>query len=74
MLPMTNDRSKAMPIMQVFLMEGRTEEQKVGLIGALTDAAVASIGVPRESVRVLITEMPKAHFGIGGKSAKELGR
>ncbi|AGW90795.1 2-hydroxymuconate tautomerase [Ralstonia pickettii] len=63
-----------MPIMQVFLMEGRTEEQKAGLISALTDAAVASIGVPRESVRVLITEMPKAHFGIGGKSAKELGR
>ncbi|MDX6007599.1 2-hydroxymuconate tautomerase [Cupriavidus necator] len=71
---MTNDRSKAMPIMQIYLMEGRTEEQKAGLIAALTDAAVASIGVPSESVRVLITEMPKTHFGIGGKSAKELGR
>ncbi|AEI82598.1 hypothetical protein CNE_BB1p11970 (plasmid) [Cupriavidus necator N-1] len=63
-----------MPIMQIYLMEGRTEEQKAGLIAALTDAAVASIGVPSESVRVLITEMPKTHFGIGGKSAKELGR
>jgi len=60
--------------MQVFLIEGRTEEQKARLIAALTDAAVESIGAPRETVRVMLTEMPKAHFGIGGKTAKELGR
>ncbi|KWR85111.1 2-hydroxymuconate tautomerase [Cupriavidus sp. IDO] len=63
-----------MPIMQVFLMEGRTDEQKARLIAALTDAAVDSIGAPRETVRVMLTEMPKAHFGIGGKTAQELGR
>jgi 4-oxalocrotonate tautomerase len=63
-----------MPIMQVFLMEGRTDEQKARLIAALTDAAVESIGAPRETVRVMLTEMPKAHFGIGGKTALELGR
>ncbi|AOY96750.1 4-oxalocrotonate tautomerase [Cupriavidus sp. USMAA2-4] len=63
-----------MPIMQVFLIEGRTEEQKARLIAALTDAAVESIGAPRETVRVMLQEMPKEHFGIGGKTAKELGR
>jgi len=63
-----------MPIMQVFLMEGRTDEQKMQLIRALTDAAVKSIGAPRESVRVMITEVPKTHFGAGGKTAVELGR
>jgi 4-oxalocrotonate tautomerase len=63
-----------MPIMQVFLLEGRTEEQKRRLIGALTDAAVEAIDAPRETVRVLITEMPKGHFGIGGRTAAELGR
>lgn len=63
-----------MPIMQVFLIEGRTEEQKARLIAALTDAAVESIGAPRETVRVMLQEMPKEQFGIGGKTAKELGR
>nr|WP_315593650.1 2-hydroxymuconate tautomerase [uncultured Cupriavidus sp.] len=63
-----------MPIMQVFLMEGRTDEQKARLIAALTDAAVEAVEVPIESVRVIISEMPKTQFGIGGKTAKELGR
>jgi len=60
--------------MQVFLLEGRTEEQKRRLIGALTDAAVDAIDVPRETVRVLITEMPKSDFGIAGRTAADLGR
>ncbi|NVZ65422.1 2-hydroxymuconate tautomerase family protein [Pseudomonas gingeri] len=63
-----------MPIMQVFLIEGRDEEQKAHLIAALTEAAVESIQAPRESVRVIITEMPRTDFGIAGKTAKALGR
>lgn len=63
-----------MPIIQVNLMEGRSDEQKEALIAALTEATVQSIGAPRESVRVLLTEMPKTHWGIGGRSAKALGR
>ena len=63
-----------MPIIHVHLMEGRTDEQKARLIGALTDAAVESVGAPRESIRVLLIEMPKTHFGIGGKTAQALGR
>ncbi|NWA08509.1 2-hydroxymuconate tautomerase [Pseudomonas gingeri] len=63
-----------MPIMQVFLIEGRGEEQKARLIAALTEAAVESIQAPRESVRVIITEMPRTDFGIAGKTAKALGR
>ncbi|WP_265919906.1 2-hydroxymuconate tautomerase [Cupriavidus nantongensis] len=63
-----------MPIMQVFLIEGRTEEQKARLIQALTDAAVEAVGAPVETVRVMITEVPKTQFGIGGKTARELGR
>ncbi|WP_354673443.1 2-hydroxymuconate tautomerase [Cupriavidus alkaliphilus] len=63
-----------MPIMQVFLIEGRTEEQKARLIRALTDAAVEAVGAPVETVRVMITEVPKTQFGIGGRTARELGR
>lgn len=63
-----------MPIMVVHMMEGRTEEQKAKFIEALTDAAEATLQSPRETVRVLLQEMPKENFGIGGTSAKKLGR
>lgn len=63
-----------MPIIQTFLLEGRSREQKAGFIRAVTDAAVETLGVPVESVRVIITEMPKTDFGIAGRTAQELGR
>ncbi|NVK41488.1 MAG: 4-oxalocrotonate tautomerase [Oceanospirillaceae bacterium] len=63
-----------MPILQVNMMEGRTDEQKETLIHELTEACYKAIGAPRETVRVLINEMPKQHWGIGGQSAKKLGR
>lgn len=63
-----------MPIVQVNMMEGRSDEQKEAVIREVTEALVRAVGAPRESVRVLINEMPKQHFGIGGVSAKKLGR
>lgn len=63
-----------MPIIQVNMMEGRTAEQKETLIHEVTEAVMRALGAPRESVRVLINEMPKEHFGIGGQSARKLGR
>jgi 4-oxalocrotonate tautomerase len=63
-----------MPIIQIHLMEGRSEERKERLIELVTEAAVQALDAPRESVRVLLNEMPKSHFGIGGVSAKKLGR
>nr|WP_067297379.1 2-hydroxymuconate tautomerase [Marinobacterium profundum] len=63
-----------MPIIQVNLMEGRSDEQKEALIHEITEAVHLAIEAPRESVRVLLNEMPKQHFGIGGQSARKLGR
>ncbi|MCP4596910.1 2-hydroxymuconate tautomerase [Neptuniibacter sp.] len=63
-----------MPILQVNMMEGRSEEQKERLIEELTVACVRALNAPQESVRVMINEMPKQHFGIGGSSAKKLGK
>lgn len=63
-----------MPIAQINMMEGRTDEQKEALIQEVTDAIVRALDAPEESVRVLINEMPKQHFGIAGQSAKKLGR
>jgi 4-oxalocrotonate tautomerase len=63
-----------MPIAQIHIMEGRTDEQKELLIKKMTQAIVDSLDAPEQSVRIIITEMPKQHFGIAGKSAKALGR
>lgn len=60
--------------MQIFLIAGRTLEQKVRLIEMLTDAAVKAIGVSREVVRVIITDVPNTDFGLAGKTALSLGR
>ncbi|NLW06026.1 MAG: 4-oxalocrotonate tautomerase family protein [Pseudomonadaceae bacterium] len=63
-----------MPIAQIYIMEGRSDEKKEKLIEKITDAMVEALDAPRDVVRVMITEMPKQHFGIGGSSAKKLGR
>lgn len=63
-----------MPIVLVNMMEGRNDAQKEAVIEEVTAALVRALDAPRESVRVLINELPKQHFGIGGQSAKKLGR
>ncbi len=63
-----------MPIAQIHILEGRSDEQKEALIEEVTGAIMKALDAPQQSVRVIITEMPKQHFGIGGQSAKKLGR
>ena len=63
-----------MPIVSINIMEGRSDEQKERMIDAVSDALASSLDAPKESVRVMINEMPKQHFGIGGQSAKKLGK
>ena len=55
-----------MPLIQVTLIEGRPREAKAELIRMLTEATVASLKAPRESVRVIVQEVPAAHWGVGG--------
>jgi 4-oxalocrotonate tautomerase len=63
-----------MPIVHIQLMEGRSVEKIEAMISEVTQAVHRSLGAPVETVRVLVQEVPKTHWGIGGKTAKELGR
>lgn len=63
-----------MPFAQIYLMEGRTEEQKRVLIQKVTEAIVDAIGAPKENVRVWLHDMPKENWGIAGVTAKDFGR
>lgn len=63
-----------MPLAQICLIEGRSEEQRRAVIERVTEALSEAVGAPRETVRVLIMDVAKDSWGIGGKSAKDLGR
>jgi 4-oxalocrotonate tautomerase len=59
-----------MPIAIIHLMEGRDEAKKAKAIAAVTQALVESLEVKQESVRVILQEIPPAHWGIAGKPVK----
>lgn len=63
-----------MPIVQVNMMAGRTDQQKEAMIRKVTDAVMDAVSAPEQNVTVLINEIPKSEFGIGGQTAEKLGR
>jgi len=63
-----------MPFAQVYMMEGRTEDQKRAVIEKVSGALVEATGAPKDAIRVWITEVPKSNWGIAGQTAKDLGR
>lgn len=61
-----------MPLIQVTLARGRTPEQLDALGKALTEAAIDSIGVKPETVRVVLNECEPEHWFVGGESMAHL--
>lgn len=61
-----DQRRLKMPIVTINMLEGRTKEQKTGLIKNVSSAVTETLGGPPESVRVIINEMPFDHYGIAG--------
>ncbi len=55
-----------MPIIDVTMVSGRTNDAKAGLVRALTQAAERAIGAPPSTVRVIIREVPPDHFAVAG--------
>ena len=63
-----------MPFAQIYMIEGRSAEQKKAVIEKVTAALVEAVDAPKENVRVWIHDVPKENWGIAGVSAKDLGR
>ncbi|KJS45493.1 MAG: hypothetical protein VR70_00445 [Rhodospirillaceae bacterium BRH_c57] len=59
-----------MPIVEITLLEGRSPQKKVALMRKVTDAVVEAIDAPRDSVRVILREIPPEHFAAGGEPKK----
>ncbi|MCF8563191.1 4-oxalocrotonate tautomerase family protein [Alicyclobacillus tolerans] len=60
-----------MPLIQMHILEGRTAETKRQLISEVTDAVSRTLGAKPESIRVLLYELPKEHWAVGGVTMAE---
>ncbi len=60
-----------MPLIQINILEGRSAEKKERLIKDVSQLVAVTLESPIENVRVLINEMPAAHWGIAGESVKK---
>lgn len=60
-----------MPLVQIHMATGRSDEQKRALMTAMTDAMVDHLGAPRETVRVWIAEFEETEFMAGGELLRD---
>ena len=65
-----------MPLVEIHLLEGRTDDQKKALLRAVTAAVHDSVGAPLESIRVWIPEFPPTGIHVRrrlGRGPEEIG-
>ena len=55
-----------MPIVNVKLLEGRSDEQLKNLVTEVTNAVEKTTGANREAIHVVIDERKKNHYGVAG--------
>ncbi len=55
-----------MPSIRVEMFEGRTVEQKRALAKELTDATMRALGVPADSVEVMLFDIPRHDWATAG--------
>lgn len=60
-----------MPLVEVTLIAGRTPEQLRALIAKLTAAVEAAISAPKDTIRVILREVPATHWAAGDRTIAE---
>ncbi len=60
-----------MPTVDVKMWKGVSEDAAEQIISGITKVFV-ELGIPEHAVEVIIQEIPKAHWGIGGKPASKV--
>jgi 4-oxalocrotonate tautomerase len=56
-----------MPFIDITLIEGRDPEALRAMMRRITQAVEETIGAPRESIRIVLREVPAAHWAVGGE-------
>jgi len=60
-----------MPFVHIQILAGRTTEQKRQLLGEVTEAVERALGAPKETIRVILTEVSPDHWAVGGETMAE---
>jgi len=60
-----------MPIINVQILEGRPAEKITEVIRNITNTVSETLDAPKESIRVIVTEIPKTHWGVAGVPKSE---
>jgi 4-oxalocrotonate tautomerase len=60
-----------MPLVTIKIYEGRTIEQKRGMVRDVTEAIVKNINCPPSAVHIDIVDLKKENVGQGGKLAAD---
>lgn len=56
-----------MPLVEIHMLEGRTDTQKRALLDTVTEAIRDSLGVPLTSIRVWIQEFSPREYMVAGE-------
>lgn len=56
-----------MPLIEIHMLEGRTDAQKKALLNSVTEAIRTSLGVPLTSIRVWIREFSPGDYMVAGE-------
>lgn len=60
-----------MPIARITILEGQPDANKRTMVAQVTQAIADSLSLDPGHVRVLIDELPPAHWGVGGISVRD---
>lgn len=55
-----------MPIVHIDLIAGRSQEQLKNLVKDVTDVVSKNTGAPAEHIHVILSEMQKNRYSVGG--------
>lgn len=55
-----------MPLVNIKLIEGRTDEQLKALVKEVTDTVEKTTNADRNAISVVLEEMKPTHYGVGG--------
>jgi 4-oxalocrotonate tautomerase len=67
-----NKGGKSMPEVVVYILEGRTIEQKRGLVKDITAAVVKNAGAPADAVTISLVETARTSKAKGGVLFSEM--
>jgi 4-oxalocrotonate tautomerase len=63
----TKTKEVDMPLVEIHMLEGRTENQKKALLDSVTEAIRSSLEVPLSSIRVWIREFSPKDYMVAGE-------